>query len=82
MDHHLRVRVLERALHICGRITLSMRLRVPQHSIEQWCREEETIPDRVFYSMVDLILEDDIARAAQDRRADPRGVRVAVLLHA
>jgi hypothetical protein len=30
------------------------------------------LPERVFLKAADIVLEDDIARAAQDRRAAPR----------
>jgi hypothetical protein len=30
------------------------------------------MPDRIFLATADLVLEDDIARAARDRRVEPR----------
>jgi hypothetical protein len=37
-----------------------------------WLSGRATIPADELHHVIDLILEDDIARAAQDRRSHPR----------
>jgi hypothetical protein len=71
MQRELKVRLLARACDILGgRERLAERLDVEAHSLEFWLAGRATPPDRVFLSVVDLVLEDDIARARQDRRQD------------
>jgi DNA-binding transcriptional regulator YdaS (Cro superfamily) len=78
MRAELRKRVLQRALKIVGgRSALRARLGVADHSLEFWLTGRASVPDRVLDIAVDLVLEDDVARAAQDRRADPRGALAA-----
>jgi DNA-binding transcriptional regulator YdaS (Cro superfamily) len=69
MDRELKARLMQRACDIVGgRERLATRLDVEPHALEFWISGRATPPERVFMSVVDLILEDDIARAAQDRR--------------
>jgi hypothetical protein len=69
MDGELKARLLRRACEIAGgRDRLAARLDVEVHAIEFWLSGRATPPERVFLSVVDLVLEDDIARAGQDRR--------------
>ena len=71
MQRELKVRLLARACDILGgRERLAERLDVEAHSLEFWLAGRATPPDRVFLAVVDLVLEDDIARARQDRRQD------------
>jgi len=71
MDRDLKARLLRRACDIVGgRERLAERLEVEMHSLEFWLSARATPPDRVFMSVVDIVLEDDIARAAQDRRGN------------
>lgn len=71
MNGDLKRRLLERACEIAGGSErLSRQLGVEQHTLEFWLSGRATPPERVFLSVVDLILDDDIARAAQDRRKD------------
>jgi len=73
MDGELRRRALERAITIAGGAKeLRRRFNLADHQLEFWLRGRAGIPDSVFDAAVDLILEDDIARAAQDRRDGPR----------
>ncbi len=73
MTRHLKRRLLERAAEIVGNNgLLSQRLDVDRHSLELWLSGRATLPDRVFQSAMDIVLRDDIARAAQDRRKAPR----------
>lgn len=73
MDRELRVTVLRRAAEIVGgSAALRQRLSVEQHALELWLSDRATVPDWVFLFAVDLIVRDDIARAAQDRRSTPR----------
>ena len=78
MRAELRRRVLQRALKIVGgRSALRARLGVADHSLEFWLNGRASIPDRVLDIAVDLVLQDDIARTAQDRRGEPRGPLLA-----
>lgn len=66
-------RLLERAMEIAGGpAPLSLRLGVHEHSVKLWLEDRATVPGRVFLALADLILEDDVARAMQDRRGQPR----------
>jgi hypothetical protein len=65
--------LLERAITIAGGATpLSVRLGVHEYALTVWLEDKATMPGRIFLALADLILEDDIARAAQDRRTRPR----------
>ena len=71
MHRELKTRLFTRACDIVGgRERLATRLDVEPHALEFWLAGRATPPDRVFMAVVDLILEDDIARARQDRRQD------------
>ena len=71
MDRELKARLMRRACDIVGgRERLAARLDVELHSLEFWLAGRATPPDRIFMAVVDLVLEDDIARARQDRRQD------------
>jgi len=73
MDRELRLTVLRRAVDIAGgSAALSAALNVEQHRIELWLNGRATLPHWVFLLAVDMVLRDDIARAAQDRRSAPR----------
>jgi hypothetical protein len=37
-----------------------------------WLSGRATVPESVFLVAVDIVMRDDLARAAQDRRAAPR----------
>lgn len=66
-------RLLERAAEIAGgRAPLSIRLGVHEHSLALWADDRAAMPGRIFLALADLILEDDLARVAQDRREKPR----------
>jgi hypothetical protein len=71
MHRELKIRLLARACDIAGgRDRLAARLEVEPHALEFWLAGRATPPDRIFMAVVDLVLEDDIARARQDRRHD------------
>lgn len=71
-------RLLERATEIAGgRAALGVRLGVHEHSLALWAEDRAAMPGRIFLALADLILEDDLARAAQDRRERPRPVGLA-----
>jgi hypothetical protein len=73
MQDAIRRRVLQRALEIVGgRSVLLARLGVAEHTLEFWLSGRALIPDRAFYVLVDIVLEEGVARAAQDRRTQPR----------
>ncbi|HZD20320.1 MAG TPA: hypothetical protein VE325_06565 [Burkholderiales bacterium] len=66
-------RLLGRAAEICGGWSaLCVRLGIEGHSLRLWVEGKARLPERVFLKAADIILEDDIARAAQDRRTAPR----------
>jgi hypothetical protein len=45
---------------------------VEPHALELWLSGRATVPEWVFLVAVDLVVRDDLVRAAQDRRAAPR----------
>jgi hypothetical protein len=70
-------RLLQRAAEICGDLNaLSSRLAVSRHALGLWIDGKARLPEQVFLSAADIVLEDDVARAAQDRRARPRVVAI------
>jgi hypothetical protein len=70
---HLQPKLLQRAVEIAGsEEKLCDRLEVERHSFKLWSEGRATAPQEVLYAVIDLILEDDLARAAQDRRQQPR----------
>ena len=72
-------KLLKRAIEICGsRDALSAYLGASDERIRLWVDAKARLPDQVFLRVADLVLEDDIARAEQDRR---RGPRVGVITH-
>ena len=73
MDPELRVTVLRRATDLAGGpAALRERLQVDEHSLELGLSGRATVPVWVFSVAVDLVLGDDVERAAQDRRTAPR----------
>ena len=72
-------RLLQRALEICGSSrALCAHLGADQHSLKVWLDGKARLPERVFLRAADIVLEDDIARAKEDRRAGPRYVSVTL----
>ena len=70
MNAKLRRKALERAMAIAGGASaLRSRFKVSDHQLELWLQGRANVPDNVFDA---AILDDDIARAAQDRRNGPR----------
>ena len=73
MTQDLRRRALERALQIVGgRTELAARLRVADYVLELWLQGRASMPASAFYEIIDVIIEDDLARASGDRRQLPR----------
>lgn len=69
MDLDLIRKLLQRACEVAGGAELlSERLGVERHALEFWASGRATPPERIIFAAMDLVLEDDIARAAQDRR--------------
>jgi hypothetical protein len=61
--------VLRRAAAIAGGLVpLGARIRVDVTLLERWLSGDRKIPDAIFLRLVDIVLQDDMARAAQDRR--------------
>lgn len=70
---HLQAKLFRRALEIVGgREALASRLKVQEDVLDRWIEDRATAPSSVYHAVLDLILEDDIARAMQDRRRAPR----------
>jgi hypothetical protein len=66
-------RMLKRAAEICGGDSvLCAKLGVSAFKLRAWIEGNSELPDNVFLIAADIVLEDDIARAAQDRRTNPR----------
>jgi hypothetical protein len=73
MDRELRMTVLRRAADIAGGpAALREELKVDDHALELWLSGRATVPEWVFFLAVDMVLRDDVERAAQDRRSAPR----------
>jgi len=70
---NLQAKLLQRAIEICGGwAELCERLGVSEHTAKMWIDGRARMPDAVFLKAADVVLEDDIARANQDRRHAPR----------
>jgi DNA-binding transcriptional regulator YdaS (Cro superfamily) len=70
---HFQSRLLRRAAEIAGDpAALAASLGVAEESLKIWMEGKAKMPDRIFLATADLVLEDDIARAARDRRVEPR----------
>ena len=78
----LQVTLLKRAADIAGGYErLCMYLGVSEVRCELWRRARLRVPDPVFLKLVDLVLQDDLARAADDRRRQPRRSEVRAEAH-
>jgi hypothetical protein len=65
--------LLKRAAQITGSYSeLCEYLGVSEARLELWRAGRVRLPDPIFLKAVDLVLQDDIARAAHDRRQRPR----------
>ena len=70
---HFQMRLLRRAAQIAGdEPALAALLGVAEEALNLWMNGKAKMPDGFFLATADLILEDDIARAAHDRRVEPR----------
>jgi hypothetical protein len=66
-------RLLKRAIEICGGWNaLCARLGVSDDRLAAWLEGKAQLPQPVLLNVADIILEDDLAWAAQDRRSEPR----------
>ncbi|MBV9191905.1 MAG: hypothetical protein JOZ85_15565 [Betaproteobacteria bacterium] len=66
-------RMLKRAAEICGGYNaLCVRLGVSEFKLRAWLEAKATMPEHIFLKAADIVLDDDIKRAAQDRRLNPR----------
>ena len=73
MNPELHRRLLERAAEIVGgKAQLCRRLGIERHSLEFWLAGRATPPPEVFFAAADLVLQDDVSRASQDRRKQQR----------
>jgi hypothetical protein len=71
--HELQSKLIKRAIEITGDAKkLCRQLGVGEHALQLWSDGRATVPSPVFQALIDLILDDDLARAAQDRRSHPR----------
>jgi hypothetical protein len=70
---HLQPKLIQRAVEIAGsEEKLCQRLRAEPHAFKLWLTGRASAPADVLHGVIDIILEDDVARAAQDRRHHPR----------
>lgn len=66
-------RLLKRAIEICGgQNAFCAHVGATEHGVKLWLEGKARLPERVFLKAADIVLADDIARAAQDRRSGPR----------
>jgi hypothetical protein len=73
MNAHLSQRLLQRAAEIAGGVdVLSHHLDAPVHALRLWLEGKATPPPWITALAIDIVLEDDVARAGQDRRHSPR----------
>jgi hypothetical protein len=73
MMRELQPKLFKRAIEIAGDAqTLCTKLRIDPHALKLWSEGRATPPGWVLQVVIDLILADDLARAAQDRRQQPR----------
>jgi len=69
----LQTALVERAEKIeGGRTALAMRLGIPERRLALWAGGTLPVPAHIFLTLVDIVLRDDVARASQDRRQEPR----------
>jgi hypothetical protein len=69
----LQRKLLERAAEILGgEPTLCGKLGVSPARLRLWRGKQADLPVDVFLLLVDIVLRDDVARAAEDRREQPR----------
>lgn len=65
--------MLKRAAEICGGYSvLCARLGVSEFKLRAWIEGKSPLPESAFLIAADIVLDDDVARAAQDRRTNPR----------
>jgi len=68
-------RMLQRAAEICGGDdVLCAYLGVSKFRLNIWIEGRSPLPEQVFLKAADIVLEDDIAWAKQDRRTAPRAL--------
>lgn len=66
--------LVQRAAEIFGGMRgLADYLRVPEHALHLWAAAKARAPVPIVERLVDLVLQDDVARAREDRRHEPRG---------
>ena len=71
--------LIQRAAEIFGGMPgLASFLRVAEHSLYLWALGKARAPTRVVEALVDLVLQDDVARAKEDRRQEPRATARAM----
>ena len=67
--------LVERAAQILGGIDrLAAYLEVEEHRVRFWRNGTATAPNHIVVVLVDLVLKDDVARADEDRRRQPRRI--------
>jgi hypothetical protein len=80
---HFQGRMLRRAAEIIGGYAeLAAHLGVTEFKVRAWVEGKSRLPDDVFLKAADIVLQDDIARAAQDRRIKPRTDQTPQVGHA
>jgi hypothetical protein len=78
MNRELQRRLLQRAIEIVGgKAQFCRTLGIEPHALEFWLSGRATPPQEVFFAAADLILQDDVSRASQDRRKQLRDAPAA-----
>jgi hypothetical protein len=73
MLRELQPKLFKRAVEIAGDAPkLCTKLHIDAHALRLWMDGRATPPSWVLHAVIDLIVDDDLARAAQDRRQQPR----------
>jgi len=73
----VRLETLRRAREITGSSTLlAARLAVSSRTADAWLSGRQPIPQDIFELAAEIVLVDDMARAAGDRRREPRAHHV------
>jgi len=73
MRSDVRQKVIQRALELSGgRTLLSAMLGVEQVRLDEWLDGGAPVPEEAFERATEIVLQDDLARAMEDRRALPR----------
>ena len=73
-----RTLAITRAATIVGGLAqLAQRLKIPERQLDYWMRDIGTLPDTVFFDIIDIIIESAGARAPDQAPAPDRPLPAA-----